>query len=177
MKSTKIKNVCATAVFTAAIAALSPFPIPTPLGVPITPQTAVIAVTAFLLGAEYGTAAVVCYVLLGAAGLPVFSGFTGGAGVLLGPTGGFIFAFPLFALVLSLVLYVNKAAAKILLCLAALILLYGAGATQFTIVTGNAPAVALSAFIPYFIKDAVMVAAAYFLCVRIRPAIGRFIHS
>lgn len=169
------KALCITALFTAFICALSPFTVPTPFGVPVTLQTLVIALTAFLLGAKYAPAAVICYIFIGAAGLPVFSGFSAGAGVLFSPTGGFIFAFPVFALILSLVFYVNKSATKILLAAGALLLLYLAGAIQFMIITGGSLFAAIAAFSLYFIKDAAVVSAAYFLCTRIRPGIQKFI--
>jgi biotin transport system substrate-specific component len=54
-----------------------------------------------LLGPLWGTVATVLYVLLGAAGLPVFAG-DGGLSKLLGPTGGFIWGYPLAALVAGL---------------------------------------------------------------------------
>lgn len=166
---------CVIAVFTALMCALSPLTVPMPIGVPITLQTFVITVTAFLLGAKKSVAAVICYILLGVAGLPVFSGFAAGADALLSPTGGFIFAFPFFAGIISLVLYVNKVAVKIIVGLSAVFLLYAVGTIQFIIVTGNGPAVALSAFSIYFVKDIAVIFAAHLLCVRIRPVIQKSI--
>lgn len=43
-----------------------------------------------ILGKKYGTASVMVYILMGAAGVPVFSSLKGGLGVLAGPTGGYI---------------------------------------------------------------------------------------
>lgn len=173
----RLKTLCVTAVFTALICALSPLTLPTPLGVPITLQTLIIALTAFLLGVKAGSAAVFCYILIGAAGLPVFSGFAAGVGALLSPTGGFIFAFPAFALVLSFVFYVNKPIHRILLGFSALTLLYTAGTIQFTIITGTKTAAVITGFMLYFIKDAAVVLAAYFLCVRIRPILTKLMQS
>lgn len=173
----RLKTLCVTAVFTALICALSPLTLPTPFGVPVTLQTLTIALTAFLLGAKAGTAAVICYILIGAAGLPVFSGFAAGVGVLFSPTGGFIFAFPAFGLILSFVFYVNKPPYRILLGLAALMLLYTAGTAQFIIITGAKVSTAITGFALYFIKDAAVVLAAYFLCVRIRPILMKLMHS
>lgn len=89
------------AVFAAMVAALAILPaIPAgPLGVPLTLQTLAVMVTGLVLGASRGFAAVGLYVLVGLAGLPVFSGFTGGIGVLAGPSAGYLLAFPLAALV------------------------------------------------------------------------------
>ena len=100
-----IKKICITAVFTAIIAALSQVVFPTPIGVAVTLQTFAIAITAFLLAIKCAVSATVCYILLGVSGLPVFSGFSAGPAVLLGPTGGFIFAFPVYCLFLSFGLY------------------------------------------------------------------------
>lgn len=170
-----LKSLCATALFTAFICALSPITVPTPLGVPITLQTLIIALCAFLLGTKRAVTAVVCYVLIGAAGLPVFSAFSAGAAALLSPAGGFIFAFPVFALLLSLVFYVNSAILRILLCFSALSVLYTAGIIQYIIVTGNTAIAAIGAFSLYFIKDVAVLIAAYFLCRRIRPGIIKLI--
>lgn len=91
------------AVFAALIAAFSLMP-PIPvgaLGVPITLQTLAVSLAALCLGPWRGAAAVTLYVLVGAAGLPVFAGGKAGVAVLLGPTGGYLLAFILSAIVLG----------------------------------------------------------------------------
>lgn len=64
----------------------------------VTMQSFGVFLTLCLLGGSRGTAAFLAYVLLGAVGLPVFSGFRGGLGVLLGPTGGYLWGFLLACL-------------------------------------------------------------------------------
>jgi biotin transport system substrate-specific component len=61
--------------------------------VPITGQTLFVLLSGFLLGARAGFLCQSVYVLLGVAGVPVFSGFAAGPGVLAGPTGGFLIGF------------------------------------------------------------------------------------
>ena len=69
-------------------------------GIPITLQILVLCLSAVLLGAKRGTLATLAYLLLGLVGVPVFAGFTGGVGVLLSPTGGYLVGFlPLSLLV------------------------------------------------------------------------------
>lgn len=177
MNKAGIKKICLVAVFAAIIAALAQIAIPTPLGVSLTLQTFAIALAAFLLGAKLGAAATISYIALGAAGAPVFAGFSSGLGVVLGPSGGFIFAFPVFAAVLSFAVYVNKIVAKIAICISALIILYLAGIIQFIIVSGSSVKVAIVTFALYFVKDALVLTAAYFLCGRIRKSIAAFMQS
>ena len=92
-----IRSMCYIAIFTAVIAACAQLTIPMPAGVPLTLQTFAIMLTGVVLGAKKGTAAVVVYLLLGMVGAPVFQNFTGGLGVVFGPTGGFILSFPIIA--------------------------------------------------------------------------------
>lgn len=66
-----------------------------PAAVPFTLQTFGIFLVLAVLGARQGSAAVIVYILLGLVGLPVFAGFSGGPGALLGPTGGYIVGFAL----------------------------------------------------------------------------------
>lgn len=87
------------AVFAALISAMALTP-PIPLGpIPITLQTLGVSLAGLCLGPWRGFAAVALYLVVGAAGLPVFSGGAAGLGVLLGPTGGYLMSFPLAALV------------------------------------------------------------------------------
>jgi len=83
-------------LFTIIIALCSYITIP--VVIPITLQTLGIFITLELLGGKKGTFSVLSYFLLGAIGIPVFSGFRGGIGVLLSPTGGYIIGFIFLAL-------------------------------------------------------------------------------
>ncbi|MCC3279303.1 biotin transporter BioY [Arthrobacter sp. zg-Y40] len=88
------------AVFAALTAAFSVLPgIPLGSGVPITLQTLAVILTGILLGPGRGAAAIGLFLLAGLAGLPVFSGFRGGLGVLAGPSAGYLLSFPLAAAV------------------------------------------------------------------------------
>lgn len=81
-----------TALCAAIIAVLAQVSIPLPL-VPITGQTLAIGLVVTILGLKYGTYSVLLYIMLGAIGLPVFQGFSGGLSIIAGPTGGYIIGF------------------------------------------------------------------------------------
>ena len=85
---------------TAIIAVLAQITIPLPL-IPITGQTLAVGLVVTILGLKYGTYSVLLYILLGAIGLPVFQTFTGGIGIIFGPTGGYIIGFIPTALILG----------------------------------------------------------------------------
>src|SRR6476659_1427614 len=71
-----------------------------PVGpVPITGQTFAVLLTGALLGSRLGAAAIIVYLAEGAIGLPFFSLGRGGIAHLLGPTGGYLVAFPAAAFV------------------------------------------------------------------------------
>jgi biotin transport system substrate-specific component len=71
-----------------------------PIGpVPITGQTFVVLLTGALLGSRLGAMAMIVYLMEGASGLPFLSGGQGGLGHLLGPTGGYLVAFPAAAFI------------------------------------------------------------------------------
>lgn len=69
-----------------------------PAAIPFTMQTYAVFTALLLLGGKRGCIAVAVYIALGAVGLPVFSGFTGGIGKLMGPSGGYIIGFVFTAL-------------------------------------------------------------------------------
>jgi len=97
----KLRMMIVTALFAAIIGVLAQVTIPLPL-VPITGQTLAIGLAATILGARYGTVSVIVYLGLGAVGVPVFSGMSGGLGSLFGPTGGFLIDFIVYNLTLDL---------------------------------------------------------------------------
>ena len=97
-----IRELCIIGLVTAIICVIAPLSIPLSLNIPITLQSFIITLSAIILGAKHGTTAALTYILLGACGLPVFSNFTGGWQMLLGPTGGFIMSFPIMAYLIGL---------------------------------------------------------------------------
>ena len=85
---------------TALLCILAQITIPIPL-VPITLQTLAVALVASILTPKQSVLVIVTYLAMGAIGLPVFSNFTSGFGILFGPTGGFLWSFPLMAYMIS----------------------------------------------------------------------------
>lgn len=92
MEKSTIRNMTAAAVMTAVLCVLAPLAIP--IGpVPISLANLAIYFALYLLGRRLGTLCCVVYLLLGMFGAPVFSGFGGGLGKLLGPTGGYLIGY------------------------------------------------------------------------------------
>ncbi len=96
--SFKTIDIVYIAVFAALMAICSWISIPTT--VPFTLQTFAVFLAVRLLGGKRGTLSVLVYILLGAIGVPVFAGFSGGFGVILGSTGGYIIGFIASALIM-----------------------------------------------------------------------------
>ena len=97
-KKLSVRDICYIGIFTADIVVCAQLSIPMPYGVPLTLQTFAIPLAGVVLGARRGVLSTLIYILLGAAGIPVFAGLRGGLDIVIGPTGGFILSFPLMAL-------------------------------------------------------------------------------
>ena len=101
--TSNVRGITYIALFTAVICIISQLPgIPLPGGVPMTLQTLIIPIAGIVLGPADGFIAALLYLILGMIGLPVFSGFTAGIGILMGATGGFLVSFPLMPLLAGL---------------------------------------------------------------------------
>ncbi len=100
MKNRRLKELVYVAMSCALICVCAWITVPTPI--PFTMQTFAILTISYFLGAKAGTLSVLIYLLLGAVGLPVFSGFQGGLGYLLGPVGGYLFGFVICAALVGL---------------------------------------------------------------------------
>ena len=139
--------------------------------IPFTLQTMGVFLAVGLLGGKRGTLAVLVYVLLGAVGLPVFSGFTGGIGRLMGATGGYILGFLASALIMWAVekLLPNKLWALVLGMVLGLVACYAFGTVWFLVVYTKAKgAISLMSVlgmcvIPYIIPDLLKIALALVL--------------
>ena len=82
------------ALMTAVMCILGPMALPLPVSpVPISLTNLVLYFMIYILGTKLSLISLGIYLLLGAVGLPVFSGFAGGLGKLAGPTGGYLLGF------------------------------------------------------------------------------------
>lgn len=175
MYSIRTKDIALIALFTALLAVCSWISVPT--AIPFTMQTFGVFLTIGLLGGKRGTAAILTYLLLGAVGLPVFSGFTGGIGHILGPTGGYILGFILTALLMWLAEALMGKSLKVLAAsmVAGLIICYAFGTAWFIIVyTKNTGEIGLMTALgwcvfPYIIPDVIKIILAVVLTRRLRP--------
>lgn len=163
----KTKNLALCAVFAAIMAVLAVVTIP--IGpVPVTLGVLGVMLTAVIIGPKKGTVSVLVYILIGAIGLPVFSGFKGGFGVLLGPTGGYIWSYILMALLigaLTVKLPENSKLAMLKIfaaCILGVVVCYAAGTAQFMAVQKTTLAESLAMcvipFIPFDVAKAVITA-------------------
>lgn len=92
-------DIALISLFTAIICVCSWLSIP--IGVPVSLQTFAVFTAAAVLGAKKSVISVVIYILLGLAGVPVFTGFRSGAAVVTGPTGGYLLGFVFAAIIIG----------------------------------------------------------------------------
>lgn len=157
-----------------------------PAVVPFTMQTFAVFLVLLILGGRRGTMTIVVYVLLGAVGLPVFSQFGAGIGVLLGSTGGYILGFIFMGLTYRLVTGAagrsrsgkvrwTEAAALVL----GLLVLYAFGTAWYMFMYARTQggaglmSVLLLCVIPFVIPDLIKLALALALAQRLAPAFSR----
>lgn len=163
------------AVFGALLAAFSQISIPTPFGVPLTLQTFAVALCGMMLGLPYAPISVVVWLLLGAAGTPVFASFRGGFSVLLGPTGGFLFGFLPMTVLCAIPLRKPSVFLQLLLCLLGLLCCHLLGTLQFSLLSGNPFfSSAMLVSVPYLIKDILSVIGAHSLAALLKKRVSFF---
>ena len=148
-----------------------------PLGLaPFTMQTFVLALIPQVLGPRESVLTVAAYLLLGACGLPVFSGFQGGMGTLLGPTGGYLWGFLAGMLPAAAIMRATALPRRPRVALAGTALLgvsYFLGTLQLMAVYSRpAPAALSSAALPFVLPDALKVAASVTVAESVNRALG-----
>jgi biotin transport system substrate-specific component len=147
-------TVLGVAGFAAALAAASQVAIPLPgTPVPMTLQPLVVVLAGLWLGPIAGATSMALYLVAGAAGLPVFAPMGAlGFGRLIGPTGGYLWAYPVAAFVAGLVASRRRDFAfRLLAAAAGIAVIHVGGFLQLLLLTGSAErAIALGAtpFIP-----------------------------
>lgn len=172
--SNKTRDIVYMSVFTAMISICSWISIPA--SIPFTLQTMGVFTTIGLLGGKRGTLTVLTYILLGAIGIPVFAGLTGGVSVLLGTTGGYIIGFLLSALLMwgiETIMGRNQIVLAFSM-IVGLIVCYVFGTAWFMLIyTQHSGVIGLSTVlglcvIPFIIPDLIKIGVALFLTNRLK---------
>ncbi len=169
------RNMARCALFAALLALCAWISVPV-ADVAFTLQTLGVALVLWLLGGKYGTLAIFVYLFLGTVGLPVFSGFQGGLGTLLGATGGYIMGFLVWGLLYWLLCALGPKTAffQLIAMILGLICCYAFGSVWFSRLylqrgsTVSFAFVLLKCVVPYLIPDAIKLTAAWFLSRRLK---------
>ena len=175
--NTKVLDMVYIAIGAALITICSWINIPT--AVPFTLQTFAVFFVLLTLGGERGTIATLVYVLLGAIGVPVFAGFSGGIGVLLGNTGGYIIGFLFTGLIYILFtkLFGKNIVMKVVALVLGLAVCYAFGTAWFmNVYIKSSGEVGLLTVLgwcvfPFIIPDLIKMALAIVVAKRIEPVI------
>ncbi|MFI3200799.1 MAG: biotin transporter BioY [Eubacteriales bacterium] len=173
--SLSVKTITYIGLMTAILCILGPMSIP--IGViPMSLTNFAVFFIAVLLGGKMGTISVAVYLLLGAIGLPVFSGFTGGVGKLFGPTGGYLLAFLLSPMMIALCeqFVKKKVVASIIGMIVASIVIYILGSGWLAVQTGmTMEAAVATGVIPFLLFDAGKIAAVILLAIPVKKVLVR----
>ena len=178
VQRSKTYDIVYIAVFAVIMAICSWISIPAT--VPFTLQTFGVFIAAGVLGGKRGTLSVLVFILLGAVGIPVFANFSGGIGVLAGPTGGYIIGFLFSALVMWAMekLPGKKSIMQIVSMVVGLVVCYAFGTAWFMVVYGkaNGPVGLVTALgwcvFPFIIPDLIKIALAYVLSRKLRKYVA-----
>jgi biotin transport system substrate-specific component len=141
-------------VIAMALAAQIAIPLPNTL-VPLTLQPFVVVLAGLLIGPVDAAAAMVLYLVAGAAGAPVFAPMGApGLARLLGPTGGYLLAYPVAAAVSGwLGAGRERFATRLLAAIAGILVMYLGGLSQLAIITGSVTAAAVMGVLPFVAAD------------------------
>jgi len=162
-----------------ALAAQVSVPLPgTP--VPMTLQPLAVLLVGGLLGSRLGAASMVLYLVLGIAGLPVFTPTVPLLGIarLLGPTGGYLLAYPVAAFAVGALnpglapgVSLPRWARVAVGVLVGLVLIHVGGLAQLAILTGNVSAAARLGTVPFLLGDLAKLAVATAVLAKLTPAV------
>lgn len=161
LNNSNLTELIITALFTAILAVSAQIIIPN--AVPFTLQSLGVFLASAILGWKKGVLSVVVYIMVGAIGLPVFSGFQGGLGVLLGVTGGYIWGFIPTAFIVGIMCEKlgRKKLVLILSMVIGLIMCYILGTVWYSVYTSTGFMSALAiCVVPFIIADIIKIAVA-----------------
>lgn len=179
MNGTGIQNMCLIAVMTAVMCIFGPMSVP--IGpVPVSLTVFTVCFSAYVLGMKRGTIAYLIYLLIGFIGVPVLSGYSGGASKVFGPTGGYLFGFIFMALISGLAAdrFHKNVFAQFVGMLSGLLLCYTLGTVWLSFVTGMSLEKAIAAgVLPFVGLDFLKIIVAILVGRPVRNRLKPFLHE
>ncbi len=171
------KKTATVAVLAAILCIISPFSVP--LGaIPVSLATFAVYIISCTVSKKYATAAVIIYILLGAAGLPVFSSFSGGFHRIAGITGGYIIGYIPCAFIIALLVdkFESKKYIYPLSMILGTLVCYSIGTVWYMYQTETSLIPALgTCVVPFIIADIMKITAASCIGMTIRKKLRRFV--
>lgn len=178
-KKNEVTDFVYAALFAALIAVLGLVSIPLPISpVPVTGQSLAIMLAGSILTVRQAAFSVITFLLIGAVGVPVFAGMTGGVGILVGPRGGYLLGFLVGAVVIALLKGQdnNKWRLAFANVLGGIVVVYAFGVIWLNFVTGMGLEKAfMVGALPYIPGDLFKVFAATLIAIAVNrqlPKIG-----
>lgn len=173
----KHKNIALIAIIAAVLCVFSPFSLP--LGaIPLSFATLAVCLTACISPPKRSVAAVIIYILLGAAGLPVFSGFIGGFQQTTGLTGGYIIGYIPCSFIISILTrkFKNSKIVYPVSMILGIAVCYLCGTAWYSFQTGTEFIASLAVCVlPFLIGDTIKIAAASVMGIMLRKRLKRYI--
>jgi len=169
-----IRRAAAVALGALLVAGAAQVSIPLPgTPVPMTLQPMAVLLVGGLLGARLGALSMILYLAMGAAGLPVFTPTVPLVGVarLIGPTGGYLLAYPLAAYAVGALADVPTWRRVTVAVLAGLVLIHLGGLAQLAILTGDMSAAARFGTVPFLLGDLIKLAVLVPVLAKLTPTI------
>lgn len=171
-----VRNLCTVSIFTALMCIIAPLSVP--IGpVPITLATLMVYLISALFPVKLAPLIISLYVALGALGLPVFSSFSSGLTILLGPTGGFIFSYIVASVLESLLIgaFKEKKWMYPIVMVLVTVVIYAMGSAWFMYYMKGAYSfqkTMMVCVVPFLLGDSIKIGIASVLSIRFRPVVA-----
>lgn len=167
----KTVSLTLTGLFVAFLCIIAPMPLGINiLGIPATFATFAMSLSGFILGAKNGAKCIFIYLFIGFLGIPVFSNYQSGAGIIFGPTGGFLLGFIPFAFFCGI--NTENKILKLLYPFLGLIICHIMGIIQFCIITKNSFFEAfVVASLPFLVKDILLTVFSHLISIPVKKAL------
>lgn len=171
-----IQGLAISAMFSAIICVVAPWSIFTTSLVPLSLASFVLYLCAVLLPPSRATLSTLVFILLGAVGLPVFSGFSGGIAKILGPTGGYIIGYlPMVFIIAILIKAVPKKFMYPIAMVIGTAVLYALGTAWFMYQQQIGLVAALSScVIPFLLADSIKIIAVTAIGIPLKKRLAKF---